>query len=157
VTATGSKREGRVAPGARSWKPALLSAAEPGRRNRRTVDGVSLLAAAIVIGLTAVVASSTPEVDADVAQALTTLFGWADAIWRAAFVALLLLALAVVVDALLRRRWSLARDLLVAVLPLGVAGLSSQTSSGSPWCWVRLHPQPPRRPGWTTFLGATPS
>ncbi len=93
----------------------MLTATEPGRRNRRTVDGVFLLAAAIVIGLTAVVASSTPDVDADVARALTTLFGWANGIWRVAFVALLVLALVVVVDVLVRRRWSLARDLLVAL------------------------------------------
>jgi glycosyltransferase 2 family protein len=117
----------------------LLTASEPGRRNRRTVDGVALLAAAIVIGLTAVVASSSPEADADVAQALTTLFGWADAIWRAAFVAVLLLALAVVVDVLMRRRWSLARDLLAAAVPLAAIGLTLGGVVESDWFPVKDH------------------
>ncbi len=93
------------APGAGSWEPALLAAAEPGRRNRRTVDAVILLAAAIVIGLTAVVAPRRRK-PTRAAHALTTLFGWANAIWRTVFVALLLLALVVVVDVFLRRRWS---------------------------------------------------
>jgi uncharacterized membrane protein YbhN (UPF0104 family)/tRNA A-37 threonylcarbamoyl transferase component Bud32 len=122
-----------------SWDLALLTASEPGRRNRRTVDGVFLLAAAITIGLTAVVASSTPEVDKNVGQALTTLFGWADAIWRAAFVALLLLATLVVADVLVRRRWSLARDLLVAAVPLAVAGMVLGGVVESDWFPVKGH------------------
>jgi uncharacterized membrane protein YbhN (UPF0104 family)/tRNA A-37 threonylcarbamoyl transferase component Bud32 len=117
----------------------LLTATEPGRRNRRAVDGVSLLVAAIVIGLTAVVASSTPEVDADVAQALTTLFGWANGFWRVAFVALLLLALVVIVDVLVRRRWSLARDLLVAAVVLAAAGLILGGIVESDWFPVKDH------------------
>jgi hypothetical protein len=43
---------------------ALLASTEPGRRNRRTIDAVALLGAAIVIGLTAVVAASAEEHDA---------------------------------------------------------------------------------------------
>jgi hypothetical protein len=109
-----------------STQSPLLSAFEPGRRNRRTVDAFFLLAAAIVIGLTAVVASETREVDANVAEALTTLFGWANGFWRAAFVALLALALAVIADVLLRRRWSLARDLVVTLLPLRLGGNASR-------------------------------
>jgi uncharacterized membrane protein YbhN (UPF0104 family)/tRNA A-37 threonylcarbamoyl transferase component Bud32 len=106
-----------------STESPLLTATEPGRRNRRTVDGVFLLGATIVIGLTAVIASVTPQVDEDVAQALTTLFGWANGFWRATFVALLVLGLVVVVDVLLRRRWALARDLLLALLLLAAVGL----------------------------------
>src|SRR5262245_33746014 len=59
----------RAAPRSDSWAPALLSPREPGRRNRRTADAFILLFAAIVIGLTAVVASETPEVAADVSEA----------------------------------------------------------------------------------------
>jgi glycosyltransferase 2 family protein len=128
-----------AAPTARSWEPALLTASEPGRRNRRTVDGVFLLTAAIVIGLTAVVAASAPKTDEDVGQALTTLFGWTDAIWRVAFVALLLLAIVVVVDVLLRRRWSLARDLLVAAMLLAGAGLTLGGVVESDWFPVKDH------------------
>jgi uncharacterized membrane protein YbhN (UPF0104 family)/tRNA A-37 threonylcarbamoyl transferase component Bud32 len=122
-----------------STQSPLLSAFEPGRRNRRTVDAFFLLAAAIVIGLTAVVASETPEVDANVAEALTTLFGWANGFWRAAFVALLALALAVIADVLLRRRWSLARDLVVTLLLLVAAGLLLGCVVESDWFPVKDH------------------
>jgi uncharacterized membrane protein YbhN (UPF0104 family)/tRNA A-37 threonylcarbamoyl transferase component Bud32 len=128
-----------VSGGGPSWDLALLVDTEPGRRNRRTVDAVFLLLAAIVIGLTAVIASSTPGVDRDVAEALTTLFGWADALWRAAFVALLLLALVVLADALLRRHWGLARDLLVAVVPLAALGLTLGGVVESDWFPVKDH------------------
>jgi glycosyltransferase 2 family protein len=122
-----------------STRSPLLTATKPGRRNRRTVDGVFLLAGAIVIGLTAVVASEAPEVDADVAQALTTLFGWADAIWRVAFVALLVVALVVVVDVLVRRRWGLARDLLVAAVAFVGVGLMLGGIVESDWFPVKDH------------------
>jgi glycosyltransferase 2 family protein len=100
----------------RSWSLCLLAETEPGRRNRRAIDAAVLLFAATVIGLTAVVASSAERRDADIAQALQTVLGWADSLWRLAFVVLLLLALVVALDVLLQRRWSLARDLLVAAL-----------------------------------------
>jgi uncharacterized membrane protein YbhN (UPF0104 family)/tRNA A-37 threonylcarbamoyl transferase component Bud32 len=69
-----------------------------------------------VIGLSAVIASSAPEDDEDLAQALTTILGWADPLWRGAFIGILFLAVVLVVDVLLRWRWDLARDLLLAVL-----------------------------------------
>jgi glycosyltransferase 2 family protein len=94
----------------------LLTPAEPGRRNRRTIDAVLVGAAAVLAGLTAVVAKSAPEVDEEVAQALMTVFGWAPYFWRIVFVGALLLALVIVADVLLRRRWLLARDLLIALV-----------------------------------------
>ena len=104
MTATAHSRNAVDEPGTRSWSVALLTDLEPGRRNRRTVDAAFLLVGAIVIGLTAVVASSAPEDDRDVADALITVLGWAEALWRIAFLAVLALALVLVVDALLRRR-----------------------------------------------------
>jgi glycosyltransferase 2 family protein len=101
----------------------LLTYTEPGRRNRRTIDSLFLGWAAIVIGLSAAVASSAPDQDQDVADALRTVFGWAGALWRTAFVGLLVLALTIVVDVLLRRRWDLARDLLAAGLVLLATGV----------------------------------
>ena len=101
----------------------MLTATEPGRRNRRTIDAVFLVFAATVAGLTAVVARSAAKQEADVAQALITVFGWADSLWRVAFVGLLVLALVGTLEVLLRRRWTLARDLLVALLV--VAGLTA--------------------------------
>jgi uncharacterized membrane protein YbhN (UPF0104 family)/tRNA A-37 threonylcarbamoyl transferase component Bud32 len=109
----GAKQAGSAG---RSWSVALLTETDPGRRNRRTIDSVFLALAAVVIGLSAVIASSAPEDDEDLAQALTTILGWADPLWRGAFIGVLVLAGVLVVDVLLRCRWDLARDLLLAVL-----------------------------------------
>ena len=67
--------------------------------------------------------SASPE-DASVEQALVTVFGWAPAVWRAALLGALVLALAIVADALVRRRWDMVRDLAVAlVVALGLASV----------------------------------
>jgi uncharacterized membrane protein YbhN (UPF0104 family)/tRNA A-37 threonylcarbamoyl transferase component Bud32 len=97
-----------------SWHLSPLAATEPGRRNRRTIDSVVLLFAAIVLGLSAAVASAAPRQDHDLGDALRTVFGWAGGFWDAAFICALLLALVVVLEVLWQRRWDLARDLLVA-------------------------------------------
>ena len=113
----------QAAHSSRSWNLALLAEIERGRRNRRTIDAVLLVVSAIIAGLTAVVARSAAEHDADVAQALVAVLGWADSLWRVAFVGLLGLALVVALDVLRCRRWSLARDLLVGLV--FVAGLTA--------------------------------
>ena len=113
-------RDERKASGDRSWNVALLTATEPGRRNRRTIDSVLLAWASVVLGLSAVIASSAPRHDVEVADALRTVLGWAGPLWRVAFFGLLGLALAIVVDVLYRRRWALARDLLLAGVVLAV-------------------------------------
>jgi uncharacterized membrane protein YbhN (UPF0104 family)/tRNA A-37 threonylcarbamoyl transferase component Bud32 len=131
--------EGQAASPDRSWNLSLLARCEPGQRNRRTIDSVILAAAALVLGLSAVIASSAPEQDEEVAQALSTVLGWAGALWRTVFVCGLALALAVVVEVLLRRRWDLARDLLVA----GVVLVGTATILGgvvqSDWLPVEPH------------------
>ena len=96
----------------RSWRTSRRDAATDGRST-----APSLLAAAVVTGLTAVVASSAKAEDADVAQALID--GLRVGRVRSGgprSSGLLGLRLVVVVDVFLRRRWGLARDLLVAVL-----------------------------------------
>jgi uncharacterized membrane protein YbhN (UPF0104 family)/tRNA A-37 threonylcarbamoyl transferase component Bud32 len=100
----------------RSWGIALLTKTEPGRRNRRTIDSVFLSLASFVIGLSAAIASSAPTEDEAVAQALTTILGWADPFWRGVYVGVLGLAGVIGIDVLLRRRWDLVRDLLLAGL-----------------------------------------
>jgi hypothetical protein len=118
---------------------ALLTETEPGRRNRRTIDSVFLVWAAIVIGLSAAIASSAPGHDRDVAEALRTVFGWAGALWRTAFVGLLGLAAVIVVGVLLRRRWDLARDLLVAAVGLVGAAVFLGQAVESDWFPVEAH------------------
>ena len=110
----------------------LLADVETGRRNRRAIDGAVLLAAAVVAGLTAAVASSAKAEDSDVARAAVTVFGWAESFWRVSLVGLLGFALVVVVDVFLRRRWGLARDLLAAALLVLATGGCSCGASSSP-------------------------
>ena len=114
--------QGEGAGSGRSLSFDLLAAHEPGRRNRRTIDAIFLLAGAVVAGLTAVAASSAEAEDAQVQEALAAVLGWADSFWRLAFVTVLVLAAAVVLNVLVRRRWIVARDLAVALLLVG--GLS---------------------------------
>jgi uncharacterized membrane protein YbhN (UPF0104 family)/tRNA A-37 threonylcarbamoyl transferase component Bud32 len=96
--------------------------AERGRRNRRPIEVALVGVASLVTGLTAVVAKSAPKVDEEIATALGAVFGWAPHFWRACVLAVLLLALSILVAALLGRRWELARDLLVAIVVVVVAG-----------------------------------
>ena len=119
---------------------ALLVPDEPGRRNRRTIDGVLVGAAAILVGLEAVVARSAPATDEEIGQAIATLLGWAPGLWRAVVVITLVLALVVVADAVLRRRWLLFRDLLIALLVV-IAGASVLAHIvDSEWLQVEVDP-----------------
>src|SRR5262245_7174995 len=124
----------------RSWHVGLLVQTEPGRRNRRTIDSVLLVWAAIVIGLSAAIAASAPAHDRRVGDALTTVFRWAAPLWRAAFFLLLAAAAAIVVDVLLERRSDLARDLLVAVTAVVGAAVLLGGAVESNWLPLGWHP-----------------
>src|SRR5262249_25668475 len=91
------------------------------------------------LGLSAVIASSATRQDEDVAQALKTVLGWATALWQTAFVCLLALALVIVVDVLLERRWDLGRDLLVAALLLYGAATILPGTVNSAWLPIEPH------------------
>src|SRR6188474_3252143 len=104
------------APAARGWKLTLLAPIEPGRRNRRPVDAAFLLFGAVMIGLTAVAAASAEEQDGEVAEAFKAVFAWAGSVGRGAFVGAAGMALAIALEAVLRRRWTLVRDLAGAVV-----------------------------------------
>jgi uncharacterized membrane protein YbhN (UPF0104 family)/tRNA A-37 threonylcarbamoyl transferase component Bud32 len=136
---TAIPHRGEAQPPGHSPLPALLTAAEPGRRNRRPLDAVFLLSAAVVAGLTAVVASAASGHDEDLAAAVVTILGWADPLWRAAFIGLLVLAGVIVLDVLVRRRWSLARDLLAAGLLLVLAGVVLGRVVVADWLPVKGH------------------
>ena len=115
-----------------SWNLALLSPSEPGGRNRRPVDAFFLLAGALVAGLTAVVASSAPGVDASVAEALATVLGWAGGLWKTVLVGLLALALVVVVDTIVRRRFDLDARRARRLARCGRNGVPPSALSRSP-------------------------
>ena len=132
-------RHGEQGTGDSPWKIRLLTETEPGRRNRRTIDSVVLAIAAVLLGLSAVIASEAPGQDQDVADALATILGWAQAVWQTVFVCGLLLALAVILAVLIRRRWDLARDLLVAALLLTAASVVLGGTVGSDWFPVEAH------------------
>ena len=71
--------------------------------------------AALVAAFAAVIAESASNEDESVARALVAVLGWASSLWHAALLAAVLLALAIVADALRCRRRDLARDLIVAL------------------------------------------
>ena len=106
----------------RSWNLALLTPAEPMRRNRRTIDAIALVLASLATGLAAALARSAPGVDTEIVEALAALLGWAPSLWRAAFVLALAFAALIAGDIALRRRWTLARDLLLAVVVVAIVG-----------------------------------
>ena len=106
----------------RSWNLTLLTPAEPRRRNRRTVDATGLVLSSLVTGLAAALARSAPDVDTEIVEALDALLGWAPNLWRAAFVLALAFAALIAGDIALRRRWTLARDLLLAVVVVAIVG-----------------------------------
>jgi uncharacterized protein (TIRG00374 family) len=126
-------------PGERSWTVELLTATEPGRRNRRTVDSVLLFAAAVLIGLSAAIASSAPGLDGELADAVATLLGWASGVWMAAFVSALGLAFLAAGAVLLRRRWDLARDLVAALLLVATASIVLSGAVHSDWFPLEPH------------------
>ena len=123
----------------RSWNVALLTAAEPGRRNRRTIDAAFLIIAAVGIGLAATVARLAPDVDADIARALATVFGWAPNVWRAAFVFTLAFALLIIGDAIFRRRWILVRDLVAGLVVVLLIGALLGRIVDSDWILAEPH------------------
>jgi glycosyltransferase 2 family protein len=110
----------------RSGSFTLLVTAEPGRRNRRTIDAVLLIVLAFGAGLTAVIAASTPSADARVAGSMSELLGWAAGFWRTVFVATLIYAGVIIADVVWHRRWALARDIVVA--PLAAVAIGSVLS-----------------------------
>ena len=85
------------------------------------MDGILVAATAALVGLQAVVARSAAATDEEIGQAFGTLLGWAAGLWRALLVVTLALAVVIVADAVVQRRWLLVRDLFIALL-LATAG-----------------------------------
>ncbi len=127
-------------PAERLWNLTFLTAAEPGRRNRRTIDGVLLALGALAVGLAAVIAESASTEDEAVEQALVTVLGWAPVLWRAVLLGALVLAWAIVADALFRRRWALVRDLAVALIVVVGLAMFLGRLVDADWLPIELHP-----------------
>ncbi|HEY2985791.1 MAG TPA: hypothetical protein VGJ38_16665, partial [Jatrophihabitantaceae bacterium] len=134
-----ASRNAREASAERSWDVALLVAAAQAPRNRRPIEVAFVATAAIVAGLAAVVARSAPEVDDDVGRALDAVLGWAPYFWRIVYVLALALALVVVVDVLLRRRWILARDILVGLVVVVTTGVLLERVVTAKWSQAEAH------------------
>jgi uncharacterized membrane protein YbhN (UPF0104 family)/tRNA A-37 threonylcarbamoyl transferase component Bud32 len=134
-----SSRAEQAFSAARSLNVSLLTPAEPGRRNRRTIDTVLLAVCALLVGLAGELAASAPGTDRDVADALNTVLGWAEALWRTVFLAVLVLAVLTLVDIVRQRRWDLARDLLVALLAVYGVGILLGGLVKSDWFPIEGH------------------
>jgi uncharacterized membrane protein YbhN (UPF0104 family)/tRNA A-37 threonylcarbamoyl transferase component Bud32 len=123
----------------RSWDLSLLTPAEPMRRNRRTIDATFLVLASLVTALAAEVARSAPDIDTEIAEAVGSLLGWAPYLWRALFVGALALALVIVCDVVLRRRWLLARDVFLVLAVVLLAGMILGRAVDSDWLEADAH------------------
>jgi hypothetical protein len=122
--------------GRRGYDVALLTVAEPGRRNRRTIDGLLLGLTALGAAAAAVIARSAPAEDEAVADSMETVLGWAEGFWRGVVIVFLLLGLAIVLDCFVRGRWDLARDVVVALVVLAGIGSVLGQVVGPDWLAV---------------------
>lgn len=109
---------------------------EEGRRNRRTLDAVFLAATAAAVGSAAAVSNAAPAKDAAVGDALATLLGWGEALWRGAVIAAIAICFLLLVAVVVRRRWALARDLALALAVLALAGSILGRVVGPDWVAV---------------------
>jgi glycosyltransferase 2 family protein len=132
-------RNAREEPPEPSWGIALLVPAAQAPRNRRPIEVAFVATAAIAAGLAAVVARSAPEVDGDVGRAFDAVLGWAPYFWRLVYVLALALALVVVVDVVLRRRWILARDILLGLVVVVIAGVLLGRVVTTKWSQAEAH------------------
>jgi glycosyltransferase 2 family protein len=116
---------------------------EEGRRNRRTVDAILLACTAVVLGAAAAVSSAAPAKDAEIGGAIVTLLGWGQAVWRTVLVGTILLCATLLVAIVMRKRWALGRDVLVALLVLVLVGIILGRLVGPDWfpgsfrLWIR--------------------
>lgn len=114
----------RVAEEPGGGRRALVFAdVEPGRRNRRASDVVLLAAAAAAAAGASVLEAAAGDDVREVGDALITLLAWADPLWRCAFAGSLAFAAVLLLAVILRRRWTLLRDALVALALAAGAGL----------------------------------
>ncbi len=106
---------------------------EQGRRNRRTSDGILLATMAVLTGAAAAISNQAPAKDADVGEAIVTVLGWAPALWRTVVVATILLCVVLLVALVVRRRWALGRDALLALGVLALVGSTAGRLVGPDW------------------------
>ena len=106
---------------------------EQGRRNRRTSDAVLLTTAALLTGAAAALSKGGPAEDAELGEAIVTLLGWAQGLWRAVVGATILLCVVLLVAVVARRRWALGRDLVLALAVLALVGSTLGRLVGPDW------------------------
>jgi glycosyltransferase 2 family protein len=113
--------------------PLVLTEYEAGRRNRRTVDAVLLGAMAVLTSLAATIAHAAPDEDHAVGQAMITVLGWAANLCRAAVVCALVLSAVILAIIVVRRRWALLRDVVLALVVLAGTGSVVGRIVGPDW------------------------
>jgi len=106
---------------------------EQGRRNRRTSDGVVLATMAVLTAAAAAISNGAPGEDADLGGAVVTVLGWAPALWRTVVVVTILVCVGLLVAIVVRRRWALGRDALLALAVLALVGSAAGRLVGPDW------------------------
>jgi glycosyltransferase 2 family protein len=114
----------------------MLTEYEFGRRNRRALDVVLVGAMAVLTGLAATIAHSAADEDRAVGDAMVTVLGWAANPARAAVICALALAAAILAAVVMRRRWALLRDALLALVVLAATGTVVGRIVGPDWLAV---------------------
>jgi uncharacterized membrane protein YbhN (UPF0104 family) len=120
----------------REQGPSMLTEYEFGRRNRRALDVVLVGAMAVLTGLAATIAHSAADEDRAVGDAMVTVLGWAANPARAAVICALALAAAILAAVVMRRRWALLRDALLALVVLAATGTVVGRIVGPDWLAV---------------------
>lgn len=131
--------------------PRLYAAAADEPRARRASDLTLLVGATLVLAAVSFAAVPQPGFARAFSSFLASLPGFLDALWQICSDLLVLLALALVAGALVRRRLSLVRDLLLSVLAAVVVwliiGRIVQGSWPAMWSALRSAEPPPWYPG----------
>lgn len=123
-----------------TWNIRLLTAGEGDRRNRRTLDAITLVIAAIVTGTAAVIAHPATAHDSEVGRALAVILGWAAPLWRFACLGSALLVVVIAVAAVVRRRWALVRDIAVTLALVAMSAVTLGGTVTADWWPFDLHP-----------------
>ena len=134
ATATSPDAPAREPIGER-WRRGVRLFATAGNepRARRATDAVLLGVAVVGLLLASAAESPLPGFARAIASLAAAVPGFLDAVWQLALDLLMLLALGLIVAAVVRRRRSVARDMVVAVLLAGIIWLVVGRMVGGSW------------------------
>ncbi len=129
-------------------RPQLFATPADEPRARRASDGIQLVVCALLLFVVSLTAVPAPGFSKALSDFLAALPGFLDSLWQFLVDSLTLFAILVVIATLVRRRWSVARDLALAVAAATVVWLVVARIVESSWpdAWDALRAAEP--PAW---------